>query len=63
MIGWWTSEVAHGGPVVTVTQAANTRSRRLLESLGMVLVDELDEHGARQCLYTPGGDRDDSDLR
>lgn len=29
----------------------------------MVLVDELDEHGARQCVYTPGGDQDDSDLR
>ncbi|MGW3957581.1 hypothetical protein ACWEKM_43440 [Streptomyces sp. NPDC004752] len=23
----------------------------------------LTQHGARQCLYTPGGDEDDSDLR
>ncbi|WP_246095961.1 hypothetical protein [Streptomyces botrytidirepellens] len=48
--------------MVAVTHAANARSRRLLESVGMVLVEEYDEHGARQCLYTPGG-KDDSGLR
>lgn len=63
IVSWWTAVVPGGGPVVAVTQAENLRSRRLLESVGMVLVDELDEHGARQCLYTPGGDEDDSDLR
>lgn len=49
-----------GGPVVAVTQASNARSRGLLESLSMVLVDE---HGSRQCVYTPVGDQDDADLR
>lgn len=63
IVSWWTAAVPGGGPVVAVTQAANVRSRRLLESVGMVLVDEVDEHGARQCVYTPGGDEDDSDLR
>lgn len=63
ILSWWTAALPGGGPVIAVTQAANIRSRRLLESIGMVLVDELDERGARQCLYTPGGDRDDSDLR
>ncbi|MEU4077639.1 GNAT family N-acetyltransferase [Streptomyces venezuelae] len=63
IVGWWAAAVPDGGPLVAVTQAANARSRRLLESLGMVLVDELDEHGSRQCVYTPGGGRDDSDLR
>ncbi|WP_250402867.1 hypothetical protein [Streptomyces cellostaticus] len=29
----------------------------------MTVVDELDEHGARQCLYTHAGDKDGSDLR
>ncbi|WP_435060530.1 hypothetical protein, partial [Streptomyces sp. bgisy060] len=29
----------------------------------MTVIGELDEHGARQCLYTPAGDQDDSDLR
>ncbi|WP_432137187.1 GNAT family N-acetyltransferase [Streptomyces sp. bgisy154] len=62
-VGWWTSAVPFGGPVVAVTQAANTASRRLLESLGMVLVDELEEFGEQQCLYTPDGGEDDADLR
>ncbi|MFJ9580931.1 GNAT family N-acetyltransferase [Streptomyces sp. NPDC101191] len=63
IVSWWTAAVPRGGPLVAVTQAANTRSRRLLESVGMVLVDQFDEHGARQCLYTPDGDEDDADLR
>ncbi|MEU9337181.1 hypothetical protein AB0D49_29150 [Streptomyces sp. NPDC048290] len=32
----------------------------MLEAIGMTVVDE---HGARQRLYTPAGDQDDSDLR
>ncbi|MET9777989.1 GNAT family N-acetyltransferase [Streptomyces sp. NPDC006367] len=63
VVRWWTATVPDGGPVVAVTQAANARSRGLLESLGMILIDELDEHGSRQCVYTPGGDQEDSDLR
>ncbi|MFC9033642.1 hypothetical protein [Streptomyces arboris] len=46
--------------MVAVTQKANTASCRMLEAIGMTVVDE---HGARQCLYTPAGDQDDSDLR
>ncbi|MFE2271440.1 GNAT family N-acetyltransferase [Streptomyces lavendulae] len=62
-VSWWTDAVPGGGPLVAVTQKANTASRRMLEAIGMTLVDELDEHGARQCVYTPAGDQDDSDLR
>ncbi|GGS28847.1 hypothetical protein GCM10010269_79460 [Streptomyces humidus] len=62
-VSWWTDAVPGGGPLVAVTQKANLASRRMLESIGMTVVDEIDEHGARQCLYTPAGDQDDSDLR
>ncbi|WP_053760202.1 GNAT family N-acetyltransferase [Streptomyces sp. AS58] len=62
-VSWWTDAVPGGGPLVAVTQKANSASCRLLEAIGMTVVDELDEHGARQCLYTPAGDKDDSDLR
>lgn len=60
---WWTDAAPVGGPLVAVTQKTNIPSRRMLESIGMTMVDEFDEHGARQCLYTPAGDQDDSDLR
>ncbi|MCQ1577174.1 GNAT family N-acetyltransferase [Streptomyces parvus] len=63
VVRWWSRVVPGGGPVIAVTQAANTRSRHLLESIGMVVLDEVIEHGARQCLYSPGGDEDDSDVR
>lgn len=63
VVAWWSAAAPSGGPVVAVTQAANTRSRRLLESVGMVLLDEIEEHGARQCLYTPGRAEDDSEVR
>lgn len=62
LVRWWAAAAPGGGPVVAVTQAANTRSRRLLESIGMVLLDEVEERGALQCLYTPGGE-DDTDVR
>jgi RimJ/RimL family protein N-acetyltransferase len=62
-VSWWTEAVPKGGPMVAVTQAANAGSRRLLESIGMTLVDEFEEHGQPQCLYTPAGDQEDSDLR
>ncbi|MEU8545260.1 GNAT family N-acetyltransferase [Streptomyces sp. NPDC048717] len=60
---WWTHAVPDGGPLVAVTQKANRASCRMLEAIGMTVIDELDEHGARQCLYTPAGDSEDSDLR
>ncbi|MFD9292573.1 GNAT family N-acetyltransferase [Streptomyces sp. NPDC060030] len=62
-VSWWTNAVPDGGPLVAVTQKANTASRRMLEAIGMTVLDEFDEHGARQCLYTPTGDQDDNDLR
>ncbi|MCL3999176.1 GNAT family N-acetyltransferase, partial [Streptomyces lavenduligriseus] len=62
-VTWWTDAVPGAGPLVAVTQKANTRSRRVLEVIGMTVIDEFDEHGARQCVYTPAGDQDDSDLR
>lgn len=62
-VRWWTDAVPKGGPVVAVTQTANTGSRRLLESVGMTLVDQFEEHGQPQCLYTPAGDQYDTDLR
>ncbi|MFH8257710.1 GNAT family N-acetyltransferase [Streptomyces roseolus] len=53
-VGWWTGAVPGAGPLVAVTQEANTASRRLLEAIGFVLVAEFEEHGARQCLYGTG---------
>ncbi|MEU0213916.1 GNAT family N-acetyltransferase [Streptomyces sp. NPDC006265] len=61
-VSWWTDAVPGGGPLVAVTQKANRSSCRMLEAIGMTVVDELDEHG-RQCVYTPAGGQDDSDLR
>lgn len=58
-VAWWRT-VADAGPLVAVTQRANTRSRRLLEGLGLVLLeDRLEEYGALQCLYTPLATEDD----
>ncbi|MFD6967377.1 GNAT family N-acetyltransferase [Streptomyces sp. NPDC059949] len=62
-VTWWHDAVPAGGPLVAITQASNTPSRRLLESIGMVTVDEFDEHGARQCLYTLANSQDEIDLR
>ncbi|WP_370138380.1 GNAT family N-acetyltransferase [Streptacidiphilus sp. EB103A] len=58
-VAWW-GTVAGAGSLVAVTQRANTGSRRLLEGLGWVLLDDgLEEYGALQCLYTPVGTEDD----
>ncbi|MER6076094.1 GNAT family N-acetyltransferase [Streptomyces sp. NPDC001817] len=62
-VSWWTDAVPGGGPLVAVTQKANRASCRMLEAIGMTVVDELDEYGARHCLYTPAVDQEDSDLR
>ncbi|WP_250305387.1 GNAT family N-acetyltransferase [Streptomyces sp. A 4/2] len=53
-VEWWTAAVPDGGPLIAVTQERNTASRRLLESLGMTVLDTLLEFGEPQCLYTPG---------
>lgn len=55
-VDWWAAEVPDGGPLIAVTQERNTASRRLLESLGMTVLDTLLEYGEPQCLYTPGGE-------
>ncbi|WP_331751074.1 GNAT family N-acetyltransferase (plasmid) [Streptomyces globisporus] len=55
-LDWWAAEVPDGGPLIAATQERNTASRRLLESLGMTVLDTLLEYGERQCLYTPGSE-------
>lgn len=55
-VDWWAAEVPDGGPLVAVTQERNTASRRLLESLGMTVLDTLLEYGEPQLLYTPGSE-------
>ncbi|MEU6406162.1 GNAT family N-acetyltransferase [Streptomyces sp. NPDC046985] len=55
-VDWWAAEVPDGGPLVAVTQERNTASQRLLESLGMTVLDTLLEYGEPQYLYTPGSE-------
>ncbi|MFJ1662526.1 GNAT family N-acetyltransferase [Streptomyces anthocyanicus] len=55
-VDWWAAEAPDGGPLIAVTQERNTASRRLLETLGMTVLDTLLEHSERQCLYTPGSE-------
>ncbi|WP_055533876.1 GNAT family N-acetyltransferase [Streptomyces graminilatus] len=62
-VTWWTYVAPGGGPVIAVTQQANAASRRLLESIGWELVDEFEEHGEPQCLYTPAAADEDTELR
>ncbi|MBT2508668.1 GNAT family N-acetyltransferase [Streptomyces sp. ISL-98] len=51
-ISWALDEVTPARPeVVAVTQEANARSRRLLESVGMTLADHFVEWGEPQVLY------------
>ncbi|MFD8304083.1 GNAT family N-acetyltransferase [Streptomyces sp. NPDC059690] len=47
----WVEVAVPGRDLVAVTQEANTRSRRLLEGLGAVLVDRFVEFGSPQVLY------------
>jgi hypothetical protein len=56
----WNACCALLGPLcrVDVTQKVNRASRRTLKSIGMTVIDEFDERGARQCLYIPADDRD-----
>ncbi|MGA5819823.1 GNAT family N-acetyltransferase [Kitasatospora sp. NPDC094028] len=48
----WTEAAEPARSVVAVTQHANTPSRRLLESVGMTLVDTVTEYGELQAVYT-----------
>ncbi|MEV4614277.1 GNAT family N-acetyltransferase [Kitasatospora sp. NPDC049258] len=48
----WAALVVPGQLLVAVTQAANTRSRRLLENLGLAVTDRFVEYGQEQLLYT-----------
>ncbi|MFE7857751.1 GNAT family N-acetyltransferase [Streptomyces sp. NPDC057403] len=47
----WAQAAVPGRDLVAVTQQANTRSRRLLEGLGAVAVEEFVEFGSPQVLY------------
>ncbi|MFE7777061.1 GNAT family N-acetyltransferase [Streptomyces sp. NPDC057445] len=60
-VEWALRSVPGTEQIVAVTQAANTASRILLESLGMRCTGELVEYGARQAVYrggTPTGSDD-----
>lgn len=53
VVSWALRQVGSGLPcVVTVTQEANVRSRRLLESIGMRLMDTFVEWDAPQTMYS-----------
>ncbi|WBP92009.1 hypothetical protein [Kitasatospora cathayae] len=48
----WSEQAAPTHPLVAVTQAANTRSRGLLERLGLLATEHFVEYGQDQVLYT-----------
>ncbi|MFJ6569098.1 GNAT family N-acetyltransferase [Streptomyces sp. NPDC091292] len=53
VVAWVLDHVDVGPPaVVAVTQEANTRSRRLLERMGMGVVDRFVEFDAPQVMYS-----------
>jgi len=59
-VDWWNKAAVDGGPLIAVTQRANIASRRLLESLTMVLLDDrMEEYGELQCLYGRVDSQDD----
>ncbi|MEU6762113.1 GNAT family N-acetyltransferase [Streptomyces sp. NPDC046853] len=54
-VGWAREATTpRGAEVVAVTQEANVRSRRLLESIGMQQAESFVEWGAAQVLYVAG---------
>jgi len=54
-VAWALEEITPAPPVVVaVTQEANYRSRQLLESIGMTLVDRFIEFDAGQTMYSVG---------
>ncbi|WP_367039066.1 GNAT family N-acetyltransferase [Streptomyces sp. Je 1-332] len=56
-VAWVREVTAEGSEVVAVTQEANARSRRLLESIGMEQAETFVEWGAAQVLYSAGDPR------
>ncbi|WP_432093241.1 GNAT family N-acetyltransferase [Streptomyces sp. bgisy100] len=50
-VDWALRSVPGTAQVVAVTQAANRMSRRLLEGIGMQLVDRIVEYGEQQTVY------------
>jgi RimJ/RimL family protein N-acetyltransferase len=54
-VAWALEEITPAPPVVVAdTQEANDRSRQLLESIGMTLVDRFIEFDAQQAMYSVG---------
>ncbi|MEJ8649355.1 GNAT family N-acetyltransferase [Streptomyces sp. MS1.AVA.3] len=55
VVGWALEAIPSDDPsVIAVTQEANVRSRRLLESVGMQPVDSFVEFDAPQVMYAAG---------
>ncbi|MGW7248644.1 GNAT family N-acetyltransferase, partial [Streptomyces decoyicus] len=55
VVGWALEAIpSHDPSAVAVTQEANVRSRRLLESIGMQPVDSFVEFDAPQVMYSAG---------
>jgi RimJ/RimL family protein N-acetyltransferase len=52
VLGWGFRDDRVLPRIIAVTQEANGRSRRLLEALGMRLVDRYEEFGAPQTVYS-----------
>ncbi|WP_433248683.1 GNAT family N-acetyltransferase [Streptosporangium sp. CA-135522] len=57
VLEWGFANVPDTGRIVAVTQEVNTRSRRLLDRLGMVEVDRFIEYGEPQVMYEIRKDR------
>ncbi|MFJ9460792.1 GNAT family N-acetyltransferase [Kitasatospora sp. NPDC101447] len=53
----WGMQVAPDQQLIAVTQAANTRSRRLLEGSGLLATEHFVEYGQSQVLYTTAPSR------
>ncbi|MFD7451799.1 hypothetical protein [Kitasatospora sp. NPDC059827] len=53
----WCTQVSPDHQLIAVTQAANTRFRRLLEKLGLLAADHFVEYGQEQVLYTTAPSR------
>ena len=52
-VGWALADAIAAPPaVIAITQQANVRSRRLLESIGMDLVESLVEFDVPQVMYS-----------
>ncbi|MFB7669155.1 GNAT family N-acetyltransferase [Kitasatospora sp. NPDC056138] len=53
----WGAQAVPDHQLIAVTQAANTRSRRLLDRLGLLASERFAEYGQDQVLYTTGPSR------